>query len=41
MKATQGSPIRRAPEMTLCKSLTGYSSKINLDEGIRRTFKWY
>jgi nucleoside-diphosphate-sugar epimerase len=39
--ATQGSPVRRAPEMTVCAKLTGYRSLTSLEEGVKRTFAWY
>jgi nucleoside-diphosphate-sugar epimerase len=36
-----GSPKRRAPAMRLPKSLLGYESRVNLREGITRTWEWY
>ena len=38
---TIGSPQRRAPSMIKTNSLIKYSSQINLEEGILRTYKWY
>lgn len=39
--ATQGSPQRRAPDMSLCYTLTGRRSQISLEDGVRRTRDWY
>jgi nucleoside-diphosphate-sugar epimerase len=39
--ATPGSPARRCPDMTKTAELTGYRSRVSLDEGIARTFDWY
>ena len=36
-----GSPVRRAPDMSLTSSLLNYQSKVNLDEGIAKTWDWY
>ena len=36
----KGSTTRRCPEISKIKSL-GFESKINLEEGINKTFKWY
>ena len=36
-----GSPARRAPNMHLTKDLLGYVSKINLGDGIAKTWDWY
>jgi nucleoside-diphosphate-sugar epimerase len=38
---TEGSPVRRAPNMQLCYSITNYKSQTSLEEGIEKTFKWY
>ncbi len=38
---TSGSPVRRAPDMRLTKSLLNLESKVSLDEGITRTWNWY
>jgi UDP-glucose 4-epimerase len=37
----QGSPSRRAPDMSLCVTLTGYRSKVGVEEGVQRTYAWY
>jgi nucleoside-diphosphate-sugar epimerase len=39
--ATQGSPIRRAPDMKETSSLIGFESKVNLYSGIEKTYDWY
>jgi UDP-glucose 4-epimerase len=39
--ATSGSPARRCPDMTKTAELTGYRSRISLEEGLSRTFAWY
>ncbi len=39
--ATQGSPVRRAPDMSLCAELTGYRSRIGIEEGVAQTWAWY
>jgi nucleoside-diphosphate-sugar epimerase len=39
--ATPGSPARRCPDMTKTRELTGYSSQVDIIEGIRRTYHWY
>lgn len=36
-----GSVSRRCPDTTLMKTLTGFSPKIPLGEGLKRTFSWY
>ena len=41
MGTTQGSPERRAPEMTRLKNLTGYESEVFLQDGIKRCAEWY
>lgn len=38
---TEGSPDRRVPDMSKCTELTGYSAKIGLEDGIRRSLQWY
>lgn len=38
---TPGSPARRAPDMRRCAALTGYHSRVELREGIERTYTWY
>ena len=39
--ATAGSPTRRAPDMSKMEGLTGYSPRVDLEEGVRRTYDWY
>ena len=39
--ATDGSPVRRAPEMSLTSKLTGCDSVVELEEGLARTYDWY
>ena len=41
LPATPGSPPRRCPDMTRMQELTGYRARIDVDEGLRRTFAWY
>ena len=36
-----GSPERRAPDMSKTTRLTGYSSTVSLQEGVKRTWSWY
>ena len=38
---TQGSPSRRAPNMTKMAQLTGYVSTVGLMDGVRQTYQWY
>jgi nucleoside-diphosphate-sugar epimerase len=38
---TPGSPGRRCPDMTRTLEVTGYSPRVTLAEGLRRTFEWY
>lgn len=38
---TEGSPIRRCPDMSKTIRATEYTPAISLDEGLRRTFIWY
>jgi UDP-glucose 4-epimerase len=38
---TPGSPQRRCPDMRKTAALTGYESRVSLDEGIRRTYEAY
>lgn len=35
------SPERRAPDMTKTRSVTGYDPRVDLEEGVARTFQWY
>lgn len=39
--ATQGSPSRRAPDMSLCSELTGFRSQVGVEEGVTQTWAWY
>jgi nucleoside-diphosphate-sugar epimerase len=41
LPSTPGSPERRCPDMSKLFELTGYKSKITLEEGVQRTFAWY
>jgi nucleoside-diphosphate-sugar epimerase len=38
---TAGSPARRCPDMSKTAAATGYNTRVDLDEGIERTFAWY
>lgn len=38
---TAGSPLRRAPDLSEIRALTGYTPTIGLEEGVRRTYEWY
>ena len=38
---TKDNPQRRCPDLHKIKREVGYSPKINLDEGLRRTHEWY
>ena len=35
------SPVRRSPDMTLTKELIGYKPKVELHQGIVKTYEWY
>lgn len=41
LPATPGSPVRRAPDLSEIRALTGYSPAVELEEGVRRTYDWY
>ena len=41
LPATSGSPARRCPDMTKTFELTGYAPRVDLEEGIRRTYEAY
>lgn len=41
MQDTDGSPARRAPDMSDTKLLTGHSQTISINDGIARTYSWY
>jgi UDP-glucose 4-epimerase len=38
---TPGSPSRRCPDMKRTIDFTGFCPAVNLEEGVRRTYKWY
>jgi len=38
---TEGSPTRRAPDMSMTKLLTGYSQAVGITQGIEKTYAWY
>jgi nucleoside-diphosphate-sugar epimerase len=38
---TPGSPARRVPDLSLCAALTGFRSRIAVEEGVKRTYAWY
>ena len=38
---TEGSPLRRCPDTSKIFSMTGYSSKVNINDGIKKTYDWY
>jgi nucleoside-diphosphate-sugar epimerase len=38
---TDGSPGRRRPNVSRATSATGYEARIQLEEGVRRTYDWY
>ncbi|MFI1252508.1 NAD-dependent epimerase/dehydratase family protein [Streptomyces netropsis] len=35
------SPLRRLPDLTRLRALTAYDPKVDLSEGLRRTYEWY
>ena len=39
--ATQGSPLRRCPDMSLMEKMTGYRARVGLEDGVCRTLTWY
>ncbi len=39
--APQGSVMRRCPDISKLHRLTGFESKVKLDEGLRQTYAWY
>jgi UDP-glucose 4-epimerase len=41
MPETAGSPSRRCPDTSNLARLTGFSARVSLDEGLRRTYAWY
>ena len=38
---TPGSPKRRCPDITKINKLTGYEPKVNLEEGLVKSYSWY
>jgi nucleoside-diphosphate-sugar epimerase len=40
-KAPKGSVLRRSPNVRKLKRLTGWTTRMTLDEGIGRTYEWY
>jgi len=40
-QALKDDPLRRKPDLTKAKKLIGYSPKISLEEGLRRTIEWW
>ena len=41
MPETPGSPERRAPAMGKAAALVGYQARVDIREGVRRTYDWY
>jgi UDP-glucose 4-epimerase len=41
LPAMPGSPRRRCPDVAKTTRLTGYSAKVGLPDGVRRTYEWY
>jgi UDP-glucose 4-epimerase/UDP-glucuronate decarboxylase len=39
--APPGSVVRRCPDLSLLRELTGFEPTVPLEEGVRRTFAWY
>jgi UDP-glucose 4-epimerase len=38
---TQGSPVRRCPDMSRTAMLTGFNAAVGLEIGVQRTYEWY
>ena len=38
---SEGSPIRRCPDMSYTIAMTNYKGKTSIDEGLRLTYNWY
>ena len=38
---TEGSPPRRCPDTSKIFRMTGYSCKVNIEDGIKKTYNWY
>jgi nucleoside-diphosphate-sugar epimerase len=41
LPATAGSPIRRVPDTSQVRHLTGYEPRTSLEQGVQRTYDWY
>ena len=41
LPATPGSPLRRAPDMTLTNELLSFGSQVGLKAGLEKTWNWY
>jgi UDP-glucose 4-epimerase/UDP-glucuronate decarboxylase len=41
LPAPPGAVVRRVPDLTKLRALTGYEPRVPLEEGVRRTFEWY
>ncbi len=41
LPATPGSPLRRCPDMGHAERLTGYRARVDLADGVARTYAWY
>ncbi len=39
--APAGSAMRRCPDISKLRKLTGFENEVGLDEGLRRTYAWY
>jgi nucleoside-diphosphate-sugar epimerase len=38
---TKDNPQRRCPDLSLIKKSVNFTPKINLEEGLKRVYKWY
>ena len=41
LPATPGSPPRRAPDISKAVAITGYRPRVEIADGVARTFEWY
>ena len=41
LPAPPGAVVRRVPDLTKLRALTGYEPRVPLEEGVRRTFAWF
>jgi UDP-glucuronate decarboxylase len=41
LPAPPGAVVRRVPDLTKLRALTGHEPRVSLEEGLRRTFAWY